>query len=111
MAVSTLHRDKSGSKPFFHELTVNHEFKDSETNARGANITDIMRCIQLYENPFDTDSMDVKLHNIINQQIMTEEIRQSILQVETKGKEMYLEFRMERLIKKKQASLRHDIQT
>ncbi|KAH3709239.1 hypothetical protein DPMN_068701 [Dreissena polymorpha] len=69
MAVDTLHREKSGSKPFCHELTVNHEFKNSETSAREANITDMVKYIQSYENPFETQSEEVTLHNIINQQI------------------------------------------
>ena len=32
IAVSSLHRELSGSKPFYHELTVNLEFSDAETN-------------------------------------------------------------------------------
>ena len=81
MAVDTLHREKSGSKPFYHELTVNHEFNNSEISAREANITDMIKYIQLYQNPFETESAEVTLHNIINQQVMTEETRKSIRQV------------------------------
>ena len=38
IAVSSLHIELSGSKPFYHELTVNHEFSEAETKARESNV-------------------------------------------------------------------------
>ena len=49
-AVSSLHRELRGSRPFYHELTVNHEFSDSETKARESNIRDMIEYIELYES-------------------------------------------------------------
>ena len=34
IAVRSLHQELSGSKPFYHELTVNHKLSDAETKAR-----------------------------------------------------------------------------
>ena len=33
IAVSSLHWELSGSKPFYHELTVNNKFSETETKA------------------------------------------------------------------------------
>ena len=44
IAVSSLHRELRGSRPFYHELTVNHEYSDAETKTRESNIRD-MRAI------------------------------------------------------------------
>ena len=52
IAVSSFHWELSGSKPFYHELTVNPEFSESETKARESNIRDMIEYIELYENPF-----------------------------------------------------------
>ena len=37
--MTSLHQELRGSRPFYHELTVNHEFSDAETKARETNIT------------------------------------------------------------------------
>ena len=42
IAVSSLHRELSGSRPFYLELTVNHEFSDAENEARESNIRDMI---------------------------------------------------------------------
>ena len=49
IAVSSLHREFSGSKPFYHELTVNHKFSNAETKARESNINAMIEYIELYE--------------------------------------------------------------
>ena len=97
IAVSSLHRELSGSKPYYNELTVNHEFSDSETKARETNVRDIMEYIELHENPFQiTEKTEKQLHNIISQEVMPAEVRGSLLSVESKGLELYRIFRKER---------------
>ena len=47
IAVSSLHLDLRESRPFYYELTVNHEFSDAETKARWSNIGDMIEYIKL----------------------------------------------------------------
>jgi hypothetical protein len=104
ISVSTLHREFGRAKPFLHELTVHHEFSVSETKAREKNVTDMMEYIKLYENPFKINcNTDPKLHNIITQEVMTDDIREHMTNVKEKGKELYTEFRRERLVLKDKA--------
>ena len=70
IAVSSLLWKLNGSRPFYHELTVNHEFSDAETKARESNIRDMIEYIELYENTFQiTEGTEKQLHNIISQEI------------------------------------------
>ena len=86
IAVSSLHRELSGSRPFYHELTVNHEFSDAETKARESNIRDMIEYIELYENPFQiTEGTEKQLHDIISQEVMPTEVREGMLSVESKA--------------------------
>ena len=85
IAVSSLHRELSGSKPFYHELTVNPEFIDAETKARESNIRGMIEYIELYENPFlITKGTEKQLHNIISQEVMPTEVGEVMLNVERK---------------------------
>ena len=94
IAVSSLHWELSGSKPFYHELTVNHEFSDAETKARESNIRDMIEYIELYENPFQiTEGTEKHLHNIISQEVMPTKVREGMLSVESKSLQLYNEFR------------------
>ena len=57
-------------------LTVSHEFNSSETISNEKNVTDMITFIESYENPFCLSFItEPKLHNILTQEIMTEEIR------------------------------------
>ena len=83
IAVSSLHWELSGSKPFYHELTVNNEFSDAETKQE--NSRDMIEYIELYENPFQiTEGTEKQLHNIISQEVVPTEVREGMLSVEQK---------------------------
>ena len=99
IAVSSLHRELSGSRLFYHELTVNHKFSDAETKARESNIRDMIEYKELYENPFQiTEGTEKHLHNIISQEVMPTEVREGMLSVESKSLQLYNEFRKERFL-------------
>ena len=86
IAVSSPHRELRGSRPFYHELTVNQELSDAETKARESNIRDMIEYIELYESPFQITEATVKqLHNIISQEVMPTEVRDGMLSVESKS--------------------------
>ena len=83
IAASSLHWELSGSKQFYHELTVNHKVSDAETKARKSNIRDMIEYIELNENPFQiTKGTEKQLHNIISQEVMPTEVREGMLSVE-----------------------------
>ena len=97
IAVSSLLWELNGSRPFYHELTVNHEFSDAETKARESDIRDMIEYIELYENTFQiTEGTEKQLHNIISQEIMPTEVREAMLSVESKSIQLYNESRIER---------------
>ena len=93
IAVSSLHRELSRLRPFYHELTVNHEFSDAETKARESNIRDMIEYIELYKNIQITEGTEKQLHNIISQEVMPTEVREGMLSVESKSLQLYHEFR------------------
>ena len=86
IAVSSPHRELRGSRPFYHELTVNHEISDAETKTRDSNIRDMIEYIELYENPFQiTEATEKQHHNIISHKVMSTEVRDGMLSVESKS--------------------------
>ena len=92
ISVNSLHRELRGSRPFYHELTVNHEFSDAETKARESNIKDMIEYIELYENPFQiTEATEKQHHNIISQEVMPTEVREGMVSVESKSLQLYNE--------------------
>jgi hypothetical protein len=101
LAVCNLHREISGTKSLQHELTIHHDFSTSEIDAREKNISNMMEYIEHYENPFNVQhDTEMRLHNIITQEVMNDEIRQSLMEIKEKGIEVYASFRQERLINK-----------
>ncbi len=103
LAVSTLHREVSGSKPCLYELAVNHEFSSPETKARETNVTDMISYIETYDKPFSiTPTTEHKLHNVISQEIMTDDIRKDVMNIEDTGSHLYADFRKQRFVDKSQ---------
>ena len=101
IAVISLHRELSGSRPLYHQLTVNHKFSDAKSKARESNIRDMIEYIELYENPFQiTEGTEKQFHNIISQEFMPTEVRVGtcMLSVESKNLQFYNEFRKERFL-------------
>jgi uncharacterized membrane-anchored protein YjiN (DUF445 family) len=97
LSVSNLYREVSGVKTRHSEFAVNHEFISAETNATERKLENMMSYIQSHENSANVSSeTDFKLHNILTQEIMTEEIRKGLLNVMETGQELYDEFRKER---------------
>ena len=53
MAVNHLHRAISGVRNTVHELVVNHEFSQSETESGEQNVQEIITYILAHETPFE----------------------------------------------------------
>ena len=100
LAVSSLHRIVSAASLSHGEVTVNHEFNTSETISNEKKVTDMITYIESHENPSCLSSItEPKFHNILTQEIMTEEIHKDLLHVQKIRSDLYSTFREERFIK------------
>ena len=101
LAVSNLYRCITGVKANYSELTVNHEFRQSETDSTEDKLSQMISFIQSCENPFHaSDPMEFKLHNILTKEIMSEDIRKDLLNIQETGSGLYKSFRKERFLEK-----------
>ncbi len=101
LQVRELHCELCGIKVENTELTIHHEFSPTEIAAEEGKIIDMIDYIKSKENPCNvTDATQKKLHNVITQEIATEEIRKDLLCFGKKSKELYQNFRNERFIEK-----------
>ena len=86
LAVSNLYRSITGVKANYSELTVNHEFRHSETDYTEDKLSQMMSFIQSCENPFRaSDPMEFKLHNILTKEIMSKDIHKDLLNIKETG--------------------------
>ena len=76
------------------------EVNKSETTNSERNVQAIMDVIERNENPFQIAPMELKLHNILTQEVMTDDIRTQLLQVKDIGSAAYNMFRKQRLVEK-----------
>ena len=101
LVISSLHRTVSAANLSHSKVTVSHEFNTSETISNEKKVTDMITYIESHKNPFCLSSItEPKLHNILTQEIMTEETRKDLLHVQKIGSELYSTFREETFIKK-----------
>ena len=101
LAVSNLHREKSGVKKQNHDLDINHEFSSSETKAGERSVQAMITYIQQHENPFSSEeNPSGKLHNILTHETATDAIRLQLLEVEQIGHDKYMKHRQDRFISK-----------
>ena len=101
LAVSNLHKYLSGLNLTHDEFSFNHEFNSAYTNTTERKIEDMIHYVQSHENPIHiSSSTNPKLHHILTQEILTEDISLNLLNVRQKGEELYEQFRKERYIEK-----------
>jgi len=100
LAISNLHRELSGIKTGAYRLAAEHALSKSDIATGEQQVQAILTVIEQNENPFQLVPVDVKLHNILTQETMTEEIRSQILNVTEIGKTAYHQLRAERFVEK-----------
>ena len=100
LAITNLHRELAGIGSSSYELQVNRAFSKAATEFEEANIQHILNTIVKNENPFITPSKEKRLHNILTKEIMPENIREQLLNVERIGSVAYNKLRRERYIDK-----------
>ena len=85
LAISSLHREISGVNITAYDSVINHNFNKSETTSSERNVQAIMDVIERNENPFQIAPMELKLHNILTQEVMIDDIRTQLLKVKDIG--------------------------
>ena len=91
----------------YAESGTNHEFDDSITNQTEQRLTRILKYIKERENPAEVPQEE-KLHNILSQAIMNEDIRHSLLNIFEEGTKIYEAYRRE-IHSEDQIHLRYNI--
>ena len=100
LAVTNLHRRISGSIQTSYEQDVNRTFSAACTNSDERDIQAIIDVIDANENPFSGTKFCKKLHNIMTNEIVPEDISKQLLNAETIGQVSYAQFREKRFLQK-----------
>ena len=95
LAVSNMYRDLSGQKNAY-ELTFHHSFTASKTKSTEQKLEGMVSTVTAHGNPFCAPCAQTTLHNIMTNEIMSDEIRQDLLNVRDKASEIYSTFREKR---------------
>ena len=99
MAVKNLHREYTGVNESTSEAWHHHESSQSTTTRKEGHIQEMMKYIEERGSPFSAECPPV-LHNFVTKEVMTEEIRNDVLNASEKGKKKYEVFHSERIINK-----------
>ena len=100
LAISNLHRDISGSHSTNYDLEVNRNFSAATTASDERDIVSIIDVIERNENPFASTVQTSKLHNLMTNEVASDQISQQLLDAENIGKASYAKFREERFVNK-----------
>ena len=99
LAVNNLGRKLSGADFDKRELLVHHKFSASETAREEQIISNMVKFILSHGNPVSISS-ESRLHHIITQEILGEDIRQELLNILLTGEDLYKEFRKRRFLER-----------
>jgi len=100
LATSNLHRQVTGINTKAYKLVVNHEFSNLATVTGERNVQAVITFIESHENPFLPSGTEMRLHNILTQEVMNQNIRDQILNVKKIGQESYQRFQNDRFVTK-----------
>ena len=84
--MTNLHRRVSCSLQTDYEKDVNHSYSASCTESDEEDIQKIIDMIDKNENPFSRAILSRKLHNIMTNEIVPEDVSKQLLNVESIGK-------------------------
>ena len=99
IAVKNLHREYAGVHGSTSEAWHHHESSQATTNRQEGHVQSMMKFIEERGSPFSADC-PTELHNFVTKQLMTEEIREDVLNASEKGKKKYQAFHSEMFINK-----------
>ena len=75
--VNNLHRHFTGVSTNYYELSLSHEYSKSQTESTKMKMQDIIKVIGKHQNPIRNYVKEIKLHNILSQQIMNDNIQRN----------------------------------
>lgn len=99
LAISSLHWEMSGVTTSAYDFVVNHKFNKTETVSGETNVQAIMGVTENNENPFQVAPVEVELHNILTQVLLTEDIHTQLLNIKDMGSSAYSVLRKQHLVK------------
>ena len=99
MSVKNVHREYVGVFERTSEAGHNHESSQSTTDRKEGHIQTMMRYIEERGSPFSTQFPPV-LHNFVTKEVMTQDIRNDILNASERGKKKFETFYSERFTNK-----------
>ena len=101
LAINNLGRHLSGAEFDNRELIVHHKFTEAETLRQEKIVKDMITFIISHENPLML-CPETRLHHIFTQEILHEDVRNDLLSVFQTGGDLYVEFRKNRFIERKE---------
>ena len=99
LGVTNLARELSGSQLDHRELALHHDDSRADIERVERNVQNMMEYIESKENPFSMSS-EQRLHNILTQEIMSESIRDNLLNVFENGQVQFNQFRDKRFVER-----------
>lgn len=99
LAIGSLQREISGVKPAY-QIDIDAAFSMFETELGDRSIHALLGVLDDNENPFEKNHPQTKLYNTVTEEVMPDEIRKQLLQIETTGTETYEKFREGSLVEK-----------
>ena len=97
MAVKNVHREYTGVNESTSEAWHHHEASQSTTDRKEGHIQEMMKYIEDTGSPLSRDCHPV-LHNFATKEVMTEDIRNDVLNAHESGKRKYEAFYNERIV-------------
>ena len=99
MAIKNLHRQYANVMERTHETYTHHQSSQATTDRKEAHLQEMMRFIEEKGSPLSVGTSPT-LQNFATKELMSDNIRNDMLNAYTKGKEKYLTFRKERFLQK-----------
>ena len=99
MAVKNLHREYVGMIDNTHESCSHHESSPAITNRKESHVQAMIDFIEDKGSPLSVTA-SCTLQNFVTKEIMSEDIRNDMLKAFSKGKELYLTFRLQKFVQK-----------
>ena len=115
LATSNVHIQQTGINTEAYDLAVHHDFSNTETVTGERNVQAIISFIESSENPFLSTVTEMRLHNILTQEVMNQNIHDQMLNLKDIGQKSYEKLRHDRFVTKSirlsDPIHRHNLQT
>jgi len=100
LAITNLHRELAGIGCSSNELEVNRAFSKAGTEFAESNVQAILNVIERNENPFQIPPKEKRLHNIMTKEVVPDDVRDQLLNVERIRNDSYQKLWSERFLER-----------